>query len=286
MKKLITILFSTILFISCCVPFYAMAETVETPALTSIEFNNATIEQDFNPGVFEYTIKLDDPSVTPTLKSKEISGSAEVFVNYSFDDAKHQTGVSVTLQYANGSVIYKFNYSNAEFSNSANNLLSSVTCDFGEVYPAINDKDTSYKLYIASDLTNITLHAVTQETSAYAAVPGTYKINTEQDIPSVNITVTAGNGTTRVYKFKIKRIKKTCDEVKAEMEGPNYKSIVDDVLFYKQPEFVVIIFSSIGGLILLIILILIAKRITLKVGDSDEKDFFAEPFDEAEGKKE
>lgn len=280
MKKAISILISAIMLICVLSPFSAVAQTVKAPALKSISFNNAELEQKFSSNTFEYTVKLKDTQKTPTLKAYKVSGSASVFVNYLFDDAKHQNGIAVTLEYSNGSVIYNFKYSNAQFNNSTNNLLESVSCELGEVYPAINEKDTDYKLYIPMDLTEVTLSAVTEETGAYAEVPGTLKAKAGQKLPTISINVTAGNGDIRTYNFKIKRIKKTCDEVKAEMQSPDFKSIIDDVLFYKQPEFVVIISSIAGGLVILLILILIAKKLTIKVGDDDEGQFFSTPDEE------
>lgn len=272
MKKVIRILLCITIVICSILPINALAESVEIPALASIEFNNATIDQEFSPTAFEYTLTLADPNTTPTLKSYEIKGSSMPYVNYTFDESKHQTGISVTLKYANGSVIYNFKYSNVEFGNNANNYLKSFSCEMGEVYPALTEKNNNYKIYIPSDLTTLKLSGATQDTGAYAEYPSEYTIKSNQN-PTIIVSVTASNGNIRSYKFKVKRIKKTCADVEAEMQSPDFKSIIDGELFYQKPIFIISIVSIAVGLILLIIFISIAKRITVKVGD-DEPDFF------------
>lgn len=279
MKKTIKLLISLMAFIAVLSPLNVMAEDIvsapmDTPALTSISFKNAHIEEEFSPNAYEYSIVLENPEITPTLENYSINGDADLFVTYNTDETKHQTGIAVTLQFDNGSVIYTFNYVNASaYAVSGNNLLKSVKCNLGEVYPAINDKDTDYKLYIPSDLTEITLTAVSQEVSAICEVPGTMTLNTDQE-PSLAITVTASNGDTRVYNFKVKRLKKDSDEIRAEMAKPGFKSIVDGELFYQRPVFAISIISVLGGLILLLVFIAIAKRLTVKNSDDDEVEFF------------
>lgn len=279
MKRAVILFTSLIMLIAVFIPTSAMAEDIvsspaDTPSLTSISFKNAYIQEEFSPYAYEYSIVLENPQVTPTLENYSINGNADIFITYNTDEAKHQTGISVTLQFDNGSVIYTFNYANAAaYEKSSNNLLDSVKCNLGEVYPALNDKDTDYKLYIPSDLTEITLTAVTQEVSAVCEVPGTMTLNTDQE-PTVSITVTASNGDTRIYNFKVKRLKKDSNEIMAEMAEPGFKSIVDGELFYQRPVFAISIISVSGGLVLLSLFIAIAKRITIKVEDKEEIEFF------------
>lgn len=279
MKRTLTLRIGLMMLAVLLMPVTASAEDiasspVDTPVLTSISFKNAHIQEEFSPYAYEYSLVLDDPDITPTLENYSIDGSADIFVTYNTDDTKHQTGIAVTLQFDNGSVIYNFNYINAAaYAKSSNNFLKSVECNLGEVYPAINDKDTDYKLYIPYDLTEITLTAATQDVSAVCEVPGTMTLNTDQE-PNLAITVTASNGDTRIYNFKVKRLNKDSNEVRAEMADPDFTSIVKGELFYQKPVFTISIISVIGGLILLALFIAIAKRLTVKVGDNEETDFF------------
>ena len=275
MKKFSAIMLAILLMLCTFSPLSALsAERVKAPSLENITFNNATVDQKFSSDVFDYTITLTNPALTPTLKSYKLSGSANIFVNYSVDDAKHQNGIIVTIEHNSGASYYNFRYSNAmTYVNSDNNYLLDVNCSIGEVYPKINQKSTEYKLYVPSDITEIKLLAVTQEVSALAEVPSTVTISAEQE-PVIPITVTAANGDVRSYSFRVKRLKKSTEEVLAEMAKPDFKSIVYGELFYQKPAFAVGVIVSAGGIILLIVFIITAKKTMIKVGDSEEKDFF------------
>ena len=166
MKKILSIF---VLVIFLMLPLSVAADEPDNACeLTQIEFNNATINEEFSKDVFEYTVTLEDSSVTPTLKSYKLSSKGNILVTYELDEAKHQTGIIVTLEFENGSAFYKFKYSNpAEYNKNSNNLLKKVDCRLGEVYPEINDNQTEYKLYIPSDLTEINLSAATKDTGAF-----------------------------------------------------------------------------------------------------------------------
>lgn len=276
MKKAISLILCLAVMLLCSLPFTAMAsQNADAPSLESISFNNATLDRKFNPNHFDYTISLENPELTPTLKAYKIKGSANIFVTYSVDETKHQDGIVVKIEHTNGAVYYNFKYSNAvSYGKSSNNLLKEVHCSIGEVYPEINEQDTDYKLYVPSDITEITLSAATQELSAFAEIPSTITLSMEQE-PVIPITVTASNGETRAYSFKVKRLNKTTEEVLKEMAKPDFKSIVYGELFYQKPEFAVGIISLAGGIIFLAVAIFVAKRIMIKVGDDDETDFFS-----------
>ena len=269
-------LFTIILALCLLVPLsvFAKGEANATPVLSSVSFNNAVINEEFSENFFEYTITLDDPSVTPTLKSYKIEGSANIFVTYELDEAKHQKGIIITLEFENGSAIYNFRYSNAiDYEVNSNNLLSKVECRLGEVYPKINDSQTDYKLYIPSDLTEINLSAATEDIGAVCEIPKTISLAVDQE-PDIAITVTASDGSTRIYNFEVKRLNKTCAEVQKEMESPDFDSLVKGELFYQKPNFILGIACAAAGIIMIILFINIAKRLTVKVEDENEETFF------------
>ena len=271
MKKLV----SLIVFAMCLMlSFSAFASENTAPKLTEIQFNNAAINEEFSADLFEYTITLEDPAATPTLKSYKLSGKANIFLTYELDEAKHQTGILVTLEYDNGSLFYKFRYSNpASYKANSNNLLKKVDCRLGEVYPKINDSQTEYKLYIPSDLTEINLSAATKDTGAFCDVPKAINLGVDQE-PEISVTVTASDGSTRVYTFEVTRLEKTCTEVQKEMDSPDFDSLVKGELFWQKPAFKVGILCTATGIIILLIFIKIAKRLTVKLEDEDEKSFF------------
>lgn len=244
------------------------------PYLTSISFNNAEIEGGFNQSKTTFNLILADNSESPSLKDYTVSGKADLFVTYNYDNANCQRGITVTLRFENGTVIYTFNYKNAKSPviNGNANLLG-VICELGELQPAFDENTTVYKLYLPCDLTHLEIAPVTADRNAYCA-PLNIELRENQET-DFTFTVTASDGTTKAYKFKIKRVNKTVDEVKKEMAQPDFKSFVDGELFYQKPIFSIISLSVLGGILVVTILVLITKRLTVNPFDSDEKEFYS-----------
>ena len=84
----------------------------------------------------------------------------------------------------------------------------------------------------------------------------------------------ASDSSTRDYLIKIKRVDKTVEQVKAEMEKNDYTSFVEGTRFYEKKEFIIVAASAAGGLIILLLMYKIIKRIAVSPYDSDEKPFF------------
>lgn len=259
-------------------PFSASASEVQplgsVPYLTSISFNNAEIEGGFNQSKTTFNLVLADNAVSPSLKDYTVSGSADLFVTYNYDETNRQTGITVTLSFENGTVFYTFNYKNAEKPavNSNADLLG-VVCELGELQPAFDKNTTAYKLYLPSDLTHFEMAAVTEDINAYCA-PINMELRENQET-DFSFVVTASDGTTKTYKFKIKRVNKTMAQVKAEMAQDGFESFVDGELFYQKPIFNIVFFSAVGGIAVIAVLIVITKRITVNPYDSDEKEFYS-----------
>ena len=246
------------------------------PYLESVSFTNAEIDGGFSKDKTNFTVTLKDPSVSPKLKSYKVSGDAKVFVTYGYDEMNRQTGVIVTLSFDSGSIIYTFSYSNAqEYAVTGNKNLSALTCEYGEVQPEINPEDTVYKLYIPSDLTKLDITPVTEDVNARCD-PLSIEINADQQ-PELSFTVVASDGSTKHYKFKIKRVKKTVEEVKAEMEAEDFVTFVTNEKFYQNPLFIIIVCSVAGGILIIAILAAVTKRITINPYDKEEKYFYSKP---------
>lgn len=279
MKKAVKLLLISALgLIFTFTPFSASASEVQplgsVPYLTSISFNNAEIEGGFNQSKTTFNLVLADNTVSPSLKDYTVSGSADLFVTYNYDETNRQTGITVTLSFENGTVFYTFNYKNAEKPavNSNADLLG-VVCELGELQPAFDKNTTAYKLYLPSDLTNFEMAAVTEDINAYCA-PINMELRENQET-DFSFVVTASDGTTKTYKFKIKRVNKTMAQVKAEMAQDGFESFVDGELFYQKPIFNIVFFSAVGGIAVIAVLIAITKRITVNPYDSDEKEFYS-----------
>ena len=126
MKKVITVLvsifciFSTNLFASA-----AEAPIQNAPYLESITFSNAEIDGGFRTGETYFTLTLQNPEQSAALQSYKVNGNANVIATYEYDNANRQTGITVTLEFDSGSVIYTFTYSNApEYENNKNANLA------------------------------------------------------------------------------------------------------------------------------------------------------------------
>ena len=279
MKKAVKLLLISALgLIYTFTPFSASASEVQplgsVPYLTSISFNNAEIEGGFNQSKTTFNLVLADNAVSPSLKDYAVSGSADLFVTYNYDETNRQTGITVTLSFENGTVFYTFHYKNAKKPavNSNADLLG-VVCELGELQPAFDKNTTAYKLYLPSDLTHFEMAAVTEDINAYCA-PINMELRENQET-DFSFVVTASDGTTKTYKFKIKRVKKTMAQVKAEMAQDGFESFVDGELFYQKPIFNIVFFSAVGGIAVIAVLIVITKRITVNPYDSDEKEFYS-----------
>ena len=276
MKRLITALLVLLCFFG--ITAYAedggVYEKPQTPQLVSISFKNGTVNEKFSSEVYDYTLKLENPKISPTLKDFKIDGRADLFINYITDEANHQTGVSATLEYENGSTKYNFIYTNAAtYEVNSNNQLLELRGTNVEVYPKINRRTTHYKLYIPSDMTVLRLTGVTRDVSAFCVIPYEIEIALDQE-PEIPVTVTASNGKTRLYTFDVKRVDKTTAEVEYLMSQKDFKTLAEDEQFYRKPMFYIIVLSVALGLLFIILLFDLMRRISLKVGDDDETEFF------------
>lgn len=275
-RKISVILMCAVCIISLMVPLQSVAAD-HTPSLKSVSFKNAVINENYNPDIQDYTVTLKDNQVSPTLESYEISGNAQLFINYIYDDANHQKGITATLQYDKGSMIYNFVYSNpAVSSESSDNLLSSIICTYGELSPQLNNEDTAYKLYIPSDLTQIVITPVTRDINAYC--PPVELILDNAQEPTITLYSNAADGSKREYSLDIKRVDKTLAQVKEEMASPDFTSFVDGTRIYQRPEFIVTVCAVAGGIAVIWILFAVTKRIAVNPYDKDEKPFYT-PID-------
>ena len=223
--------------------------------------------------MYQYQLVLDNAAVSPKLKSYKVQGDGNLFVTYETDSTNHQTAVVVTLSYDTGSAKYTFAYKNAaSYVKNGENHLDSITCTLGELVPEMNDDDTTYKLYIPSDLTSLMITPVTKDINAYCA-PVEMTLAPEQEI-DLTLPVTASNGQVRTYTIKVRRVDKTVDQVRAEMESEDYTSFVDGTRFYQQAPFRMTVAAAAGGLLVLLVLLAFHARKTARVKDEDEPSFY------------
>ncbi|MCD7723790.1 MAG: cadherin-like beta sandwich domain-containing protein [Clostridiales bacterium] len=272
--KRFSAVFALLLLITGFNALAAEAPISDAPYLTAITFENAEIDGGFDSGETVFDLTLTDNTKSPSIKSFEINGQANLLINYIYDISNHQTGISVTLQFDSGSIIYTFNYTNAEsYSAGSNANLAGLSCEYAEIVPEINSSDTSYKLYIPYDLTELNLTPVTEDINAYCAPQSI--ILAEGQETTLKFTVTAPNGDTKVYEFSVKRVEKTLEEVKLEMESDDYTSFVKGEMFYQKPEFYITVPVVAAGAAVIIVLFALTRRLMINPYDSEEPEFYA-----------
>ncbi len=290
MKKALSFLFILVMFTACggITAAAAPAPDEEVPQLTSVTFSNAVIDGSFSSDKNSYSLILDDPDVAPVI-ADYAPENLKVTAVYNYDETHHPTGITITaakdnsMQYST----YFFSYANLNpYQVNDNNLLSSISCSYCELSPKINDNNTEYTLYVPSDLTTIELSVVAKDINAYCKYSGNITCAENQEL-SIPITVIASNGEQRQYKVNVSRLNKTVSQVKAEMADPDFKSIIDKEHFYEKDSFKFGISAAVIGLVLVIIFIKTAKRLTAKANDEEEEPFFdielkSKPKDDSE----
>ena len=279
MKKILSAFCLVMLTFALTFPCTAFAQEVdvEVPVLKSVEFNNAQLVGEFSASRFDYEIELDESGKTPTLKSYTATDGANVIFTDSVSSNAKGINIEVKMNNVSSNYFFTYVYPDSLLVDETDNYLKEISCEFAEVYPKLNEKDTTYSLYIPSDMTELKISAVAQSVGASCEVPGLITLNAEQS-PSVKVTVKAADGSVRVYTFNIKRLDKTCEQVEQEMQSEDFTSLVKGELFHQKPEFKIILASVIGGILIILVAVKLLKRLAVKVFDEDEVEFFS--FDE------
>lgn len=256
---------------------FALQGGVEVPVLKSVSFNNAELEGEFSGERFDYKIRLDSSQKTPTLKSYEVTQGASLIFKQKSEDGKKGISIEVKKDSIGSTYFFEYDYSNDEPVVNSNNNLLALNCELGEVYPEINSRDTAYSLYIPDDMTQISLEAVSEDVNAVCSLPGIITLSAQQT-PVIPVTVTASDGSVKEYTFTVKRLNKSSEQVKQEMQSDDFSSLVNGELFHQKPEFKIIVVCSVAGVLIIIVAVILLKRVTVKTKDDDETEFF-ELFD-------
>lgn len=289
MKKTIKALLCVAMMLAVVVPFTVFAgdkaesKTVKAPTLQSIEFNDAEIEGDFSPTQFYYNINVNSDGETPTLKKYKVSKGAEIFVTYN-QDGVNGINVEVKNVTLSANYFFEYKYNDVNVNLNSNTNLKELDCELGCVYPAINNEETYYQLYIPKDMTELKLTAVPEDLGASCNVPKEFKMTTEQN-PIIEASVVSSDGTLKSYKFEVKRLDLTSKELKKELKNNSYEDIIKNEVFHKSPQFKVMLLGIFGGIVILAIAVLILKRVAIKAQDDDETEFF-DYLDEPENEDE
>lgn len=278
MKKTIKALLCVVMMLAVVMPFTVFAgdkaesKTVKAPTLQSIEFNDAKIEGEFSPTQFYYKLNVNSDGETPTLKKYKVSKGSEIFVTYN-QEGMNGINVEVKNVTLSANYFFEYKYNDVSIKLNSNTNLKELDCELGCVYPALNNEETSYQLYIPKDMTELKLTAVPEDLGAFCNVPKEFKMTTEQN-PIIEASVVSSDGTLKSYKFEVKRLGLTSKELKKELKNNSYEDIIKNEVFHKSPQFKVMLLGIFGGIIILAIAVLILKRVAVKAQDDDETEFF------------
>lgn len=92
---------------------------------------------------------------------------------------------------------------NVNEKKSSDATLSKLSTSISGLTPSFSGSKTSYNLVVNNNITKITIEATPNNTKAKVSGTGTINLNPGENI--VNITVTAEDGTKKIYKINIRR---------------------------------------------------------------------------------
>lgn len=138
--------------------------TVTASPVTGFSDSDANI---YNPGSRSVTVTISSPSTPSTSQTKPTT----------------QTKPSIQSP-----------------AKSSNNNLSSLTTSAGELSPKFNSNTSEYSLNLSGDTTSIKISGVSADSKA--KISGLGDISLKPGNNTINITVTAENGSTKKYTIK------------------------------------------------------------------------------------
>lgn len=263
--------------LSCLCAYGASADSTtqaqDEPYLNSISFDGGTINETFSKNRYTYTFTLSQPGTRPLLKSYNIS-AGRLYITYEVNEAGVETGVVATVQTQDAKRVYEFLYSNVdEIVENSDTSLASI--DFNCAYLAddIYEDQSQYLLYIPSDLTVLNIYPVANDANAVCSGPFEFTLEPDQS-PSVNITVTASDKTTRTYTFQTVRVTLTQEQFVQCLENGDVDTIENSRPFLSQPGVKVAIVAGAFGLVVLLIAVPVCRKVLLSTEPPDDIEFF------------
>ncbi|MCI8567897.1 MAG: cadherin-like beta sandwich domain-containing protein [Bacilli bacterium] len=140
------------------------------------------------------------------LSSGTVTVTARPAEGFSDSDANiynpGSRSVSVNIASSNsGSSSTKPSTNNPVKKKSSNNNLSALTVSAGELSPKFSDSNKEYSLSLPASVDSLTIKATAEDSKA--TVEGNGKVNVKPGNNTIKITVTAENGSKKVYTIKV-----------------------------------------------------------------------------------
>lgn len=172
-------------------------------------------------------------TVTYTFTAKSV-GTATVTVrpvdvaDYDGNVYTNSQSVTINVRSNSGSSSNSENNSSGNSSNSgntsnnknlsSNNYLSAFSIDGATLNPTFNKNTLEYSIELKSKTTEITLNATAEDSKS--KITGTGKISVNEGINTIEVVVTAENGSTKTYT--IKATVKELDPINVTVDGEKY----------------------------------------------------------------
>lgn len=250
------------------------AQTEQEPYLESISFDGGTINEPFSAERYSYTFTLSQPGERPLLKSYSIT-AGRLYITYESNEAGVETGVVATVETQDARRVYRFLYSNLDdIVENSDTSLASIEFNCAYLADDIYEDMPRYRLYIPADLTVLNIYPVANDENAVCSGPFEFTLELDQS-PSVNITVTASDKTTRTYTFQTIRVTLNQAQFEQCLENGDVDTILASRPFFSQPGVRIALGAGIFGLVVLLIAVPVCRRVLLRTEPPDDIAFFA-----------
>ncbi len=167
--------------------------------LSSLSVTNGSIN--FSPSNTNYSINVESNitsvsiSATPADSKAKVSGTGNRNLNF----GNNSLDVVVTAEDGSKKT-YTINV-NRKDNRSSNNNLSSLTVSSGSL--SFNKNTTNYNIEVPYDVTKVTINAKAEDPKAKVNIQSPDLVS--EEIRTAKVTVTAENGSNKVYSIDIRR---------------------------------------------------------------------------------
>ena len=170
-------------------------------SLSNLSVNPGTLDPGFSSGITTYTVNVDNSTTlltitaTPTDSSSTVTGDG--LKSLSVGD--NVFDVVVTAEDGSSSTTYTITVNREA---SSNNYLSDLTID-GTTVTGFNREAPEYEISVDNSVKNITVGATVEDVTATVGNLGNQNLST--GLNTINIPVTAEDGSIRTYVLKVTR---------------------------------------------------------------------------------
>lgn len=223
----------------------AYAETNTTPVqenelastLSKLEIDGKELDQKFAADLFEYTATVENEVenikllVDSSNTDSSITINEQLIVNGSIGTYTLQTGENkFTISVNNGNGSSNTYTLTVKRDKNANNFLQSIELSKGELSPKFSSDVNDYKVNVPNEIPAITFKPTAIEATSTIKVNSTIagKDGVDVSLPvgqsDIMITVTAENGTMKIYTIHVTREKAINDKAAEDTPAAEVKT--------------------------------------------------------------